>query len=274
MGAGMSVLFRGRLRRGLRDRLRDVRLLPRRLSGRARMTPSFVLLGAQKSGTTSLFRYLEAHPDVRPPLWKEPRYFDRHHHRGRRWYLAHFPTQREGVTGEATTGYLFDPRAAARMHAELPDAKLLVVLRDPVARAISHYHHEVRRGGERRSMEEAFAADLATTASRAPSEYAHFAHSYLTRGHYAPQLRRYLERFGPDALQVFEFGELFADPARHYADALAHLGLRPFTDVTFAKHNVGGGGAEGADVDGLRAHFRPHIDALEELLGRRFPWAR
>ncbi len=104
--------------------------------------PDFLIIGAQKAGTTSLYNQLTRHPDVARCLGQEVHYFDRHMHRSPAWYFAHFRPRlfaSDGVvTGESTPYYLFHPRAAERVAELLPDVKLIVLLRDPVARDISH----------------------------------------------------------------------------------------------------------------------------------------
>lgn len=285
--AGSEALsyLRGEGRRRARDLLREARLVPRRARGLMAeySRPSFLLIGAQKSGTTSLFNYLAEHPDVRAPLWKEPRYFDRNYRKGLGWYLAHFPV-RSGerfVTGEATTGYLFHPQAAARIRETLADIGIIAILRNPIDRALSHYAHERRRGGELRPMREAFEADLRDVvpedarmeADPTYESVVHWSRSYLSRGHYAQQLRRYFDRFDREQIRVFEYQELFADPAAHYRGLLDFLGLRAHEGVRFEKHNVGRYDRDAADRQWLREHFRPHNEALADLLGRRFDWS-
>src|SRR5436309_16134274 len=109
------------------------------------MLPDFIVIGAQKSGTGSLYAYLNGHPDVAGARVKEVHYFDLHYHRGVDWYLDQFPDEaaaRPRCTGEASPYYLFHPHAPRRAFDLVPDARLIALLRDPVDRAISHYHHE------------------------------------------------------------------------------------------------------------------------------------
>ncbi|HEX9782521.1 MAG TPA: hypothetical protein VGA56_07280, partial [Opitutaceae bacterium] len=103
--------------------------------------PDFIILGAQKAGTTSLYAYLLEHPQVLPARKKEVHYFDLRYERGERWYRSHFPSQRamqargrslgnRVITGEATPYYLFYPRAPERVASVVPNAKFIVLLRD------------------------------------------------------------------------------------------------------------------------------------------------
>ena len=124
------------------------------------MTPSFLICGGQRCGTTSMYRALAAHPVVlKAVLHKGVHYFDTSYDRGMDWYRAHFPlqrnadklTERYGVpaqTFESSPYYMYHPQAAARIARDLPQARLVVLVRDPVERAYSQHHHEVARGFE------------------------------------------------------------------------------------------------------------------------------
>ena len=117
--------------------------------GQPRALPDAVILGAQKSGTSSLHNYLVQQPGVIEPLRKEVHYFDVNFGRGESWYRAHFGRLGEpGLNLDSSPYYLFHPAVPTRMRALLPDAKLIVLLRDPVRRAYSHYWHERDKGRE------------------------------------------------------------------------------------------------------------------------------
>ncbi len=117
-----------------------------RFFGKQGSLPDFMIIGAPKCGTTSLFEYLCGHPNVARPRRKEIHYFDERFERGLAWYRRHFPlVEKPQITGEATTAYLFAKNTPARAAALVPDAKLIAVLRDPVRRVISHYWHNKRR---------------------------------------------------------------------------------------------------------------------------------
>ena len=135
---------------------------------RLRGLPDFLIIGAQRCGTTSLYRYLCAHPSVQPAvLNKGIHYFDTNHEQGTAWYRSHFPSEpykaylrrRRGVervlTGEGSPYYFFHPLAPGWIAEELPEARFVVMLRDPVGRAYSQYQHEVARGFEALAFEEA-----------------------------------------------------------------------------------------------------------------------
>ncbi len=210
--------------------------------------PDFVIVGAQKAGTSSLFAHLAGLAEIGAPERKEVHFFDRRHDEGLDWYASRFPAGDHLLRGEATPYYLFHPLAIERMRAALPEAKVIVLLRDPRARAVSHYWHEVRLGFEPLDLEDALAAEgerLAGEESRIRSDpgYRGFAHqhfSYLARGHYAGQLRRLLAAYPRQQVSVLRFEDLVADPGSTLAEVHAFLGLAPLDpDVVLPERNRG-----------------------------------
>ena len=185
-----------------------------------RPLPDYLIIGGQRCGTTALHDHLARHPAIGAAHVKEVHYFDLNYERGERWYRGHFPndvrravarrrTGVEMVCGEASPYYLFHPLVPERARALVPDARLIVLLRDPVARALSHYHHEVALGMEPLTFEEALDAEPERLDGEERrlvqfpgyASVAHQHHSYVARGHYADQLERWLGRVpeGPGA---------------------------------------------------------------------------
>ena len=147
------------------------------------------VLGTQRGGTTSLYRWLAGHPQVQSPLDKEIQFFSVEWSRGIDWYRCHFgPTGDGRLNFEASPYYLYHPCAPARAASVLPKAKLVALLRDPVSRAWSHYHHNLRLGLESLTFADAIAAEperLAGEAERLQADptavsFAHRHHSYST----------------------------------------------------------------------------------------------
>jgi hypothetical protein len=266
--------------------------LHRRATAALRALPDFVVIGAQKGGSSSLYWHLASHPDVMPASKKEVHFFDRNWTRGVRWYRAHFPLEaarllrnaagRRVLVGEATPGYVFHPQAAVRAAGTLPAARFVVGLRDPVARAHSHYQMMVRRLQETRPFEAVVAAELREfDALRArlesdPAAYTEDVHraTYLLRGLYLDQLRRWHTHVGRERLLVLVSEEMRADFPGAYARVLDFLGLAPWVPERFAEY--GRATREPLDPvlrDELAAFFRPHNEALAAYLGRPLPWA-
>jgi hypothetical protein len=265
----------------------------RLLTAAVRLLPDFIIIGAQKAGTSSLYRYLADHPLIEPAVAKEVHYFDWHFHRGASWYRAHFPTVaarwrsrmqgRPLLTGEASPYYLFHPHAPQRVKALVPGAKLIVLLRDPVERTISAYHHQVRAGTESLSIAEALAREsdrLSEDIARLAVDASHrgFAHrrfSYMARSVYAGQLEAWLRLFPREQLLILRSEDFFERPADVFAAVLQYLGLPAARTARFPRFNA----AEYDDVDPavraeLTRYFAPHNQRLYTLLGRDFGWAR
>ena len=188
--------------------------------------PDFLGLGTQKGGTTTLHWLLAQHQQVHLPECKEVQFFTQHHHQGEGWYRSHFekasPLQR---CGEITPFYLFHPEAPGRIQALLPQAKLIVLLRDPVERAISHYFHARKRGFEPLELEKAFAAEPSRLASGDPFSFQ--KHSYLSRSRYLEQLDRYEALFPRHQLLILRSEDLFQHVEQIWPRLLEFLDLEP-----------------------------------------------
>ncbi len=252
-----------------------------------RVLPDFLIIGAQKGGTTSLYAYLSAHPNIAPALEKEVHFFDYNFSRGEAWYRAHFPTQLEKwrgtflMTGEASPYYLFHPRATLHAKQIVPHAKLIVLLRNPVERAYSQYHHQVRLGLEELSFEEAIDQEPARLAGEfekliSDDEYYSFNYqnySYLARGMYADQLTRWFKFFPRQQFLILESQAFYAQPAPTLERALDFLGAPRWQPATFRVENDGAYPAINPDTRAMLVEFfAPHNARLYELLNVDFDW--
>lgn len=269
-----------------RRRLAQWQVRSRRPTSRWRGLPDALVIGAQRSGTSTLFRHLARHPEAAASRRKEVEYFSRYHAEGEQWYRAHFALSggRRRVSFEATPDYLFHPLAARRAAALLPDARLVVMLRDPVERAWSHHRHMVALGYEDLRFDDALDAELARCApglARLAVDPLHvplslLRFSYAARGHYAEQLRRWLEVYPRSSLLVIRSEDFFADPAVEFARVVDHLGLRPWQPDEFVNVSRADGDHVRPQVPGevrhrLAATFDPTNAQLVELLGPDAP---
>lgn len=173
--------------------------------------PDFIIVGAQRSGTTSLARYLAAHPEIHVVREKEVHFFDRYDAKGIDWYKSRFSgASRRQLAGEATPEYMYLPRVPPMMAKTVPHARLIAILRNPVDRAYSEYLFARGQGYEQLSFEEAIAAEpqrLVTGMGHDRTRYA-----YLDRGHYLRQLMRITQYHARERLLVLLFEDLAADP--------------------------------------------------------------
>lgn len=244
--------------------------------------PDFIVFGAGKSGTTSLYRYLIEHPAVLPASTKQVDYFDVGFDRGHAWYVAQFPREQGAVTGEASPYYMVHPHAPRRIRDFRPDIRLIAILRNPVDRSYSHYQHQVRNHREPLSFEDAIAAEderldgevARMLADPGYHSRAHRRHSYLSRSRYAEHLEVWLSLFDPDQILVLSSEAMFADPGFALRAVTTFLGL-PSRDLGRYRRYMPGSYTKPmrpATRRTLVDYFRPHNQRLFELLGASFPW--
>lgn len=255
--------------------------------------PDFVIIGGTKCATSAFYENLVQHPHVHKARRKEVHYFDTKFQQGTWWYRANFPSRparwwthglrgQPWQTGEATPYYLFHPHAPRRLREKLPDAKLVALLREPVARAYSHYQHMLRDGRETLSFEDAIAQEaerlegerekmLADESYRAP-RFRIF--SYKARGLYVDQLEAWAKHFPRERLLVLQTEAYQREPQKVMARTLEFLGLEKWDGFVHEQHNVGGYKESiGEKVrDELRAYFKPHNERLWKWLGEEWDW--
>jgi len=207
--------------------------------------PNFLIIGAQKAGTTSLYEYLRQHPQVYMSPVKEPHFFT---YEGEtppsaeivtEWshYLALFSKAREGhvAIGEASPSYLHAEHAPGRIARYLPRARLIAILRNPVERAFSNWIHNVEHGREQLSFPEALAQE-----EERMRQGAGYAFYYKWKGFYFRHLSRYLALFPRDQLRVYLFDDLRANPSFVMRDLFEFLEVYPDVSIRFERHNVSG----------------------------------
>ena len=186
--------------------------------------PTFLIAGAMRSGTTSLNAYLRQHPDVSVSQPKEVHFFDTNFTKGVDWYLQHFPDSDDSVAvGEATPDYMYHPEAMERLNETLPDSRILILLRDPVDRAYSHYWHNRSRGKE--DLPFGAALDAETERIRDQGSPDRAVYSYVDRGQYFRQLNSMLSRIARERVLIQTFDELTADPAAVYKRTCRFIGV-------------------------------------------------
>jgi hypothetical protein len=254
-----------------------------------RTLPDFMVLGAQKCGTTFFYQLLAQHPRVKPAFLKEVHYFDLNYRKGEYWYRSNFPLQgsedRDYVTGESSPYYLFHPHAPRRAAQLVPEAKLIVLLRNPVQRAYSHYQHQVTRvkgeGHETLTFERAIEAEeerLRGEVERMVQDEHYLSpnhrnYSYLARGLYVDQLSAWSKYFDGTQMLVLKSEDLFRDTPSilratsdflkipYWApEAYSIPNRREYTDVSTTVRQR------------LEDFFRPHNLRLYEYLGVDLGW--
>jgi len=252
--------------------------------------PDFVVIGAQKCGTTFFYHLLSQHPLVEPAASKELHFFDKNFDLGVEWYRRCFPAPRwedgrRTITGEATPYYMFHPLASERMAEVIPQARLIMLLRNPVDRAYSHHQQEVRKGGETLNFEEAVEAEETRLRSEREmllenEHYASFEHqrlSYLSRGIYVNQLLRWAEFFDREQMLVLKSEDFFEKPQDVLKSVLDFLELptwKPTPSEMGTRRNESRyeRGMDPVLRRRLEEYFEPHNKRLYDFLGVDLGW--
>ena len=248
-----------------------------------RSLPDVIIIGAQKSGTTSIFKYLSQHPNIEVGAPKEVHYFDNYYQYGDLWYRSHFPIKSSSCVLEASPNYLFFPYAAQRIHQLMPKVKLVAILRNPTERAISHYYHQVRGNAEKLPLLEALQAEEErispllqnliedeTAISRDLRRY-----SYKKRGIYIDQLEVYWKYFDPKNLLILNYEEFCQQPEKVLEKIYSFVGVEPNnSELDMSRYNVGANKKEASPevYQYLDEFFKPHNERLYSRLNQDFGW--
>ncbi|WP_263841233.1 sulfotransferase domain-containing protein [Salinibacter sp.] len=242
--------------------------------------PDFIIIGAQKSGTTALYSYLIQHPQILSPATKEVHFFDRGsvRRKGMSFYRSHFWSDwykdqvateagHPVLCGEATGAYIFYPPVARLVAQSLPGVKLIAILRNPIRRALSHYHHNRRRRPEDEplSFDEAVRAEderVAEDEKKLRADPLHEAktlkkYSYIRRGLYYQQLQRWLEHFDREQLLVLHSRNLREKPDQVLENVFGFLGVDDVKIPNTDPRHVGG-------------YEQPIAPSTRNFLGQRF----
>jgi hypothetical protein len=255
--------------------------------------PDFLIVGAMKAGTTFLYWVLKQHPQIVVCAPKEVNYFNHKYHRSLNSYRTHFPTLAETRSRSAQTGlptiageaslYLYHPHAARRIARHLPHAKIIILLRDPVKRTISDYHHMKRLGRETLSFEEAIAAEAGRLhgerekilADESYTSIPYLTYGYAARSIYVDQIAEFHRHFPKEQVLIVPSEEMYADPVRIGFTVHRFLGVEPRPPEAIRPINTGNYKApQGPVIDYLHSFFEPHNARLYEYLGVDFGWDR
>ena len=260
-------------------------------TGLIRILPDFLIIGGAKCGTTSLYNFMIRHPDIYPAIWKEIFFFDRYYPRGINWYRANFPSKfhrfskklrkKNFLTGEATPTYIHHPIAAKRVFETTPKIKLIILLRNPIERAYSHYQMEVSLGYENKSFEEAINLEnerLSGEKEKMLTDENYFSYkrqifSYLSSGIYDDQLKIWMNQFPKEQFLIIKTEDLSNKPQEILNQVFKFLNLDQFDISKFKKYNLG----KYSEMDlhirkKLENYFKPRNEDLYKFLGRDFKW--
>ncbi len=239
---------------------------------RWRRMPDFIITGAQKAGTSSLFFYLAQHPDLKLAVDKELHYYNYYNRMGRdqNWYRSFFPlaaTSKGKLTGEASPYYLFAEHAAKALKHDLPDIKLIALLRNPIDRAYSAYQMN-KRNNQSPNFPSSFEQAI-------NNENFHDEASilYLMRGHYAQHIKNWLKYFDREQFLFIKSEKFFADPHNTLKQCYDFLGVETIYPDNLSPQVVGHYSEISPELRlRLDEYFKDHNRELVNLLGEEFSW--
>ena len=260
----------------------------RRITAPMRPLPDFLIVGAQRAGTTSLYHWLSRHPKVRTSVWKEVHFFDdynRYQKRGEMWYRSHFPLlgHRPSVrVGEATPSYLFNPAAPRRVAELIPNVRLIVLLRDPVDRAYSHYNHTKKAGKENLSFwkavdkeKERVGKEITEIKEKGRCKNEKWKkYSYVRRGYYSEQIKRWTEYFPKKSFLFVKSEDMFESPKTEVEKIMKHIGLNRLRIKCKGKKNSGSyeKKLERDKRKKLKVHFEKKNKELKSITSKNMSW--
>ena len=263
------------------------------LTGCLHVLPDYLILGAQKSGTNSLYWYLRQHPYVKRATTKEILFFDKYYDRGLDWYRVNFPLKiqkdflkilgKDLLTGEATERYLDHPLAPYRVKESIPNVKFIILLRNPIDRAYSHYNMRHGAGNEPLSFEEAIQKEQDRTKGEFEKmqkdetyySMAYFHHSYLDRGIYVDKIKRWMSVFPKEQFLILQSEEFLKNTSSIYKKVLKFLELPEWELLEYEE--VGRAEYKHPKMNDdtrqkLIEFFRSHNKRLYEFLGVNYNW--
>ena len=264
----------------------------RRITSFARVLPDFILLGEMKSGTTTVYDHIVRHPNIIPPLSKDSTFYHNYYWRGVNWYRSYFPSTlliqirkalagSKVLTGEACVDGLFHPLVAERIARINPKCKIIIVLRNPVDRAYSHYQHETRKGRETLSFKEAINQESSRTAYDSVEkidgldyvnhDFRRF--SYLARGHYADHIQRVFNHFPREQVLILRSEDYFQEPRSGLNKIFEFLSLNNAKLRDYPVLNVGHYSPIPTEIRELLVqHYTEYNTKLYQLTGEDFGW--
>lgn len=244
--------------------------------------PDFLIIGAAKCGTSSLYEYLIQHPCVGRSLTKQIHFFDRYYDRGISWYKVCFPLKwKKRISGEATAHYMTHPLAAERAFKLVPKAKIIVMLRNPVDRAYSHYKMEYRNKNEDLSFEDAIKQEenrirgefekMLNNENNSGINYPHRA--YVKCGEYLDQIKQWMKFYPREQILIIKSEDFFDNPEKITNQVFEFLGILPLKLHEYQVIRKGNYDKMNPETrKKLLGHFKPHNDRLCQFLGINFHW--
>ena len=241
--------------------------------------PDFIIAGASKSGTSSIYHYLDRHPQVLLSHKKEIDFYWKNFERGIDWYLAHFPSitdRADFLTGEATPNYLRFPHVARRIKQTFPQTKIILLLRNPADRAISWHYHKFNTGLTNKDLTTEIASEMERLSAISEEEItktSFYDPDNLISSLYYYKIKPWIEILGREQFLILKSEDFYRDPAKQMSEVHQFLGLDEHTLEKYPKVNAGTyNEADSSLRKTLIEYFAPYNQKLEEYLGMEFGW--
>ena len=241
--------------------------------------PDFIIAGASKCGTSSIYYYLSRHPQILLPHKKEIDFYWQHYERGIDWYLAHFPSisdRSDYLTGEATPNYLRFPQVAQRIKDTFPQTKIILLLRNPVDRAISWHYHKLNSGLTDVDLATAIATEIKRLATVSESEITNTGYynpDNIMSSLYYYKIKPWIETLGRQNFLILKSEDFYLNPIDNMQRVFEFLDLPSCTLENYPKVNAGSYNKIDPQIKAtLSNYFAPYNKQLENYLGINFGW--
>lgn len=261
------------------------------LTNSQRLLPDFIIIGSTKSGTWTLTDFLMQHPNIF--MERNLHFFEYNQSNKLSWYRKFFPTQsykrkierktkQNFVIGENTSTYLFHPLVPKRLKKILPNAKLIINLRNPINRAFSNYNHQVKQKFETRSFDDAINSEFSrielleknpNLKINNPDFDNAVIFNYIRHGIYVDRIKNWFELFPKDQIQILPTNLLTNEPRKFLKITFDFLGVSDYPIENLKRTNVGKYSKMNEDTRKLLTDFyEPHNERLFELIGKKLDW--
>jgi len=270
------------------------RFVKRGLSGitsSSRVLPDFIIIGTVRSGSTSLYYNICEHPSVLPAAYDEIGFYDSNYHLGVNWYRSMFPTKKEmqkiekntghAITGEDTPFYIWNSEAAERIYKDITNSKIIAIFRNPIDRAFSNYNVGKRAGTspefvgitEKLSFEDAIDKEIEFMKENSLQKSIERRGSYLSKGHYAEQLKIWLKIFPKKQIHILSTEDMQKNPESTISEIFQFLDISDYIIKNPQKQKYFKYPEMKKDTrEKLIDYYKPLNEQFFKIIGKKFNW--